>query len=302
VAEGASRRAAPRVRRVRSERRASLEAQRRSLAAACTREGRQLLEALEDARLSATDLERPGIEEARRVLEHADPQALVAHKRERPAQALLELVALLASARKQGFALVALACTLETQAPPGEALASVLATFAPLERGLHSQRIRRALAAKRAQGVRLGRPPSMSPYALERIRCERAGGKSLAAIANGLNADRIPTAQGGAAGIRRPSATRSPEPVDALARSLSAPSAAQPALAERVLRTRPRSASRGYKRLDVVEELRTRPPSAPIIAELRRQARWSLPIALVALGVALLTFGVGVAILVVELR
>ena len=38
----------------------------------------------------------------------------------------------------------------------------------------------------------------MSPYALERIRRERAAGKSLAAIAKGLNADRIPTAQGGA--------------------------------------------------------------------------------------------------------
>ena len=33
----------------------------------------------------------------------------------------------------------------------------------------------------------------MSPYAIERIRRERKAGKSLAAIANGLNADRIPT-------------------------------------------------------------------------------------------------------------
>jgi hypothetical protein len=37
----------------------------------------------------------------------------------------------------------------------------------------------------------------MSSYAIERIRRERAAGASLAAIANGLNADRIPTAQGG---------------------------------------------------------------------------------------------------------
>lgn len=45
--------------------------------------------------------------------------------------------------------------------------------------------------------VRLGRPPTMSAYADERIRRERADGESLAAIANGLNAERIPTAQGG---------------------------------------------------------------------------------------------------------
>ena len=37
----------------------------------------------------------------------------------------------------------------------------------------------------------------MSPYVIEWIRTERAAGKSLAAIADGLNADRIPTAQGG---------------------------------------------------------------------------------------------------------
>jgi DNA invertase Pin-like site-specific DNA recombinase len=62
---------------------------------------------------------------------------------------------------------------------------------------VHSQRIRAGLAQARARGARLGRPPTIAPYVLERIRRERAAGKSLAAIANGLNADRIPTAQGG---------------------------------------------------------------------------------------------------------
>ena len=71
------------------------------------------------------------------------------------------------------------------------------ATFAPFERRLISQRTREALQLKRSQGVRLGRPPTMSPHVIDRIKRERKGGKSLAAIANGLNADRIPTAQGG---------------------------------------------------------------------------------------------------------
>ena len=180
-----------------SERRAELEAQRRALAAACTRRGFELVEALEEVGLSAEEPKRPGIEEALRVLERADPQALVASKRERLAQALLELVALLGSAQKQGFALVALDCTLERTTPAGEQVATLLATFAQCERHSISERTRAALARARAQGVRLGRPPSMSSYAIERIRRERAAGKSLAAIANGLNADHIPTAQGG---------------------------------------------------------------------------------------------------------
>src|SRR5712691_3903722 len=84
---------------------------------------------------------------------------------------------------------------------------------------------RQALALKRSQGVRLGRPPTMSPYAIERIRRERAAGKSLAAIANGLNADRIPTAQGGRRWYPATSATPSSEPVNAPAASQTAGSA-----------------------------------------------------------------------------
>ncbi len=180
-----------------SDSRTGLEAQRRAIAAACKRRGWQLLEAVEDAGFSAKERKRPGIEEALRVLESADAQALVAAKQIGLSRSLLDLASLVASAQKQGWALVALDCALETTTPAGEAIANVLATFAPLERRLISQRTREALALKRSQGVRLGRPPTMSPYVIERIRRERAADKSLAAIANGLNADRIPTAQGG---------------------------------------------------------------------------------------------------------
>jgi DNA invertase Pin-like site-specific DNA recombinase len=122
---------------------------------------------------------------------------LTVAKRETPAQALRELASLLASAQEQGFALLALDCALEPTPPAGQANARLLATFAPCERGLHAQRIRAGLARARAEGIRLGRPPTMAPHVIERIKRERAAGKSLAAIADGLNAHRIPTAQGG---------------------------------------------------------------------------------------------------------
>ena len=177
--------------------RTGLEAQRRAIAAACKRRGWQLLELVEDAGFSANERKRPGIEEALRVLESADAQALVAAKQIGLSRSLLDLASLVASAQKQGWALVALDCALATTTPAEEASATLLATFAPCERRSISQRTREALALKRSQGVRLGRPPTMSPYVIERIRRERAAGNSLAAIANGLNADRIPTAQGG---------------------------------------------------------------------------------------------------------
>ena len=181
-----------------SERPAQLEAQRRALAAACRRGGWRLLETAEEAGLQAQEVARPGIAEARAALERADARALVVAKRQRLSQALLELASLLASAHRQGWALLALDCTLETTTPAGpEPVANLLATFAQFERRLISRRVRAALARRRAQGVRLGRPPSMSAYAIERIKREHAAGKSLTQIANGLNADRVPTAQGG---------------------------------------------------------------------------------------------------------
>ena len=186
---------------VRSERqrdsRAGLAAQRRAIAVACRRRGWQLVVAGEEAGLSANDPRRPGIEEALRVLESGEAEALVAVKLDRLSCSLLDLASLMATAQKQGWALVALDCAVQTTTPAGEALANALATFAQVERRLISRRTRQALQRKRSQGIRLGRPPQMSQYAIDRIRRERAAGKSLAAIANGLNADRIPTAQGG---------------------------------------------------------------------------------------------------------
>ena len=180
----------------RSEGSAGLEAQRRAIAAACGRRGWQPLERVEEAGLAADDLDRPGIQQALRALENADRKALVAAKRDRLSEALLDLADLIATAQTQGWALAGLDCALKTT-PAGERVANLLATFAPLERRLISQRTRQALARKRAQGIRLGRPPTMSPYVIDRIKRERAAGKSLATIANALNTDHVPTAQGG---------------------------------------------------------------------------------------------------------
>jgi DNA invertase Pin-like site-specific DNA recombinase len=181
---------------VKSER-TGLGRQRQAIAAACRRRGWQLVKVVEDTGLSSEDLRRPAAREALRLLETADGNGLVAANKGRLSRLLPDLRALIETANKQGWALVALDYALETTPPAAEPVASLLAGFAPCQRQLHSQRIRQALAAKRAQGVRLGRPASMSPYAIERITREHAAGKSLTQIANGLNADQVPTAQGG---------------------------------------------------------------------------------------------------------
>src|SRR6266566_1674728 len=105
---------------------------------------------------------------------------------------------MMAKATRQGWALVALDCAVDTTTPAGEAMANVLATFAQFERRLIGQRTREALAVKRSEGVRLGRPPTLPENVRTRIQAERAERRSLAAIASALNGDRVPTAHGGA--------------------------------------------------------------------------------------------------------
>jgi DNA invertase Pin-like site-specific DNA recombinase len=176
---------------------AGLQAQRQAIAAECKRRGWQLIETIEDRGYSAKDLRRPGVQEALRTLEGGEANGLVVAKLDRLSRSMLDFTGLMAKAQKQGWALVALDCAVDTTTPAGEAMANVLATFAQFERRLISQRTREALAIKRASGVRLGRPPTVPQDVVSRIQRQRQHGESLRAIAESLNRDEVPTAQGG---------------------------------------------------------------------------------------------------------
>ena len=104
----------------------------------------------------------------------------------------------MAKATQEHWALVALDVAVDTSTPSGEAMANMLATFSQFERRLISQRTKEALAVKKAEGVRLGRPPTMPQAVIKRIQRQRARGDSLRKIAEDLNEAGVPTAQGGA--------------------------------------------------------------------------------------------------------
>ena len=56
---------------------------------------------------------------------------------------------------------------------------------------------RRRPARPRARAAPVGRPPAVPREVSERIRAEHAAGKTLGQIARDLDADQVPTAQGG---------------------------------------------------------------------------------------------------------
>jgi len=181
-----------------SESRAGMEAQRAAILAEATRRGWTEVRFIEDAGYSAKDLRRPGLRIALDALRSGEASGLVVSKMDRLSRSLLDFTSIMATAQKQGWGLIALDCPADPTTPTGEAMASMLATFAQLERRLIGQRTKDALAVKRATGVRLGRPRVLPRKVVQRIERTRKQGASLRQIAGQLNADAVPTAQGGA--------------------------------------------------------------------------------------------------------
>jgi DNA invertase Pin-like site-specific DNA recombinase len=117
---------------------------------------------------------------------------------DRLSRSLLDFASICQKAQKEGWALLALDSPADMSTPQGEAMASVLAVFAQLERRLIGERTSDALKAKAAAGVKLGRPRTLPAATVRRIVRAHEAGSSYSAIARELNAEGVPTAHGGA--------------------------------------------------------------------------------------------------------
>lgn len=177
--------------------RAGLEAQRAAILAEAERRGWQLIEVIEDAGYSGRTLRRPGIAAALDALRRKRADTLVVAKLDRLSRSMLDFAALMDRSTREGWALVALDLGVDTTTPAGEAMANVMATFAQFERRLIAQRTKEALAIKKQQGVRLGRPRRLPDEVVASIVDARTRGWSLARIALDLDQRGVPTAHGG---------------------------------------------------------------------------------------------------------
>ena len=81
-----------------------------------------------------------------------------------------ELTSVVREVRQRGAGLRSLREDLDTTAPGGEAIFRVFAGLADLGRGAISAGTSAGLAAARAQGKRLGRPPVLAPEQLREVR------------------------------------------------------------------------------------------------------------------------------------
>jgi DNA invertase Pin-like site-specific DNA recombinase len=175
---------------------AGLEAQRRAIRAECKRRGWQL-DRIEEDVLSGRSMKRPGLQAALEACRTGDVAGIIVSKLDRLSRSLADFAGLLAEAQMRGFNIVALDLGVDLSTPSGEFLASVMASAAQWERRIIGQRTRDALAVRKAQGVKLGRPRTMPDELRRRIRRMHSRGMSTPRIAAKLNADGVPTARGG---------------------------------------------------------------------------------------------------------
>jgi DNA invertase Pin-like site-specific DNA recombinase len=97
-------------------------------------------------------------------------------KLDRLGRSIVDFARLLEAARKKGFNIAALDLGPDLSTPQGELVANVIASVAQWERRMVGQRTREALAVRRAQGIRLGRPPTLDPLVAKRIRASGPAG------------------------------------------------------------------------------------------------------------------------------
>ena len=179
---------------------AGLDAQRAAITAEAARRGWTIVGWRCDEGVSGSKgvHHRPGLASACELIEAGHASVLMVAKTDRVARSLRTLLAVIDCVERVGGNVVAVDGSIDTASAPGRFQTQIMGSVAELERALISDRTREALAAKRAAGVRLGRPSVLPLEVVRRILDARAAGVSYPKIAAGLEADRVPTAHGGA--------------------------------------------------------------------------------------------------------
>lgn len=175
---------------------AGLDAQRTAIDAWATYRGATVIRVEQDVASGKSTKKRDGLARAIAACESGEADALVVAKLDRLSRSVADFATIVERSRQRGWAVVVLDLDIDLTTATGEMVAGVLAVLSQWERRIIGERTRAALAAKRAQGVRLGRPRSLPDDVRRRIVRARRRGDTFAQIAERLNREGVPTAQG----------------------------------------------------------------------------------------------------------
>jgi len=152
----------------------------------------------QDAAVSGTikPAARQGLAAGLAMLKAGTATALIVAEASRISRKAVDILLLAEDSQKYGFRLIVADLSLDTGTAIGKAMLSLLATLSQLERDLISERTTAALAVRKQQGQKLGRPVLLPDSVRQQIGQYRQQGLSLRAIAAKLQEAGIPTATG----------------------------------------------------------------------------------------------------------
>ena len=131
------------------------------------------------------------------ALDAGDVDALVAARLDRLTRSTRAWLDLAGRGQRRGWVLVSVAENFDLATEAGESTMTMLASVAQYERRLIGSRVREAMAAAKARGVRLGRPVEHSPTVRDLVVSMRESGATLQQIADRLTDDGVATPRGG---------------------------------------------------------------------------------------------------------
>lgn len=152
-----------------------LEAQREATDALCRYKGWTALYSLDDVATGA-NTDRQALQNALRLLADGEAQVLVTAKIDRLSRSVADWLNLADRAAREGWHIAIRDLDLDTTAPHGRLILTIMSALAQWEREIISLRTREALAAKRADGYRLGAPLGLSADVQVMIRKHYATG------------------------------------------------------------------------------------------------------------------------------
>lgn len=176
----------------------SVADQRHRIEQYCSARGWDLAGVYVDQGVSGAKASRPGLDRMVTDVLGNGVSAIVATKLDRLGRSVAHVIELVDALEAKGVAMVLIDQSIDTSTPAGRLLRNVLASVAEFERDLISERVKAGMAeAKRSKGRRYGKTSQLPDELVARIEAMHAEGASLAAIARALNAEGVPTGQGG---------------------------------------------------------------------------------------------------------
>jgi DNA invertase Pin-like site-specific DNA recombinase len=137
---------------------------------------------------SGKDMDRPQWKACLRSLGVGD--TLVVTRIDRMGRSLVDLVETLDVLGARGVQFRSLTEGIDTTTPGGRMVFQVCGAFAEYERALIRSRTREGMAAARARGARIGRPPALTIEQVVTARRLHASGESVSSIARVLGVSR----------------------------------------------------------------------------------------------------------------